>query len=70
LIRQARNEVDMGALIGLIAIVAAAFMFWRLLPRNGRPHPLCNTWMEPYAVVGVMCCAAVGFGLIATWSAG
>jgi hypothetical protein len=56
----------MGALVGLAIIVAAALLFWRLLPRNGKLHPITRTWMGPYAVIAVMCAMSVGFGLIAT----
>jgi hypothetical protein len=56
----------MQSVVGLLIIVVAGLVFWRLLPRNGKVHPLCGTWMEPYAIIAVMCIASVGFGLIAT----
>jgi hypothetical protein len=56
----------MQAIIGLLIILVAGLLFWRLLPRNGKLHAVCDTWMEPYAIVAVMCAASIGFGLIAT----
>jgi hypothetical protein len=58
----------MRALVGLVVLIAAGLLLWRLLPRKGELHSICNTWAEPYALVGVICAASVGIGLIATWA--
>ena len=56
----------MRIVVGLIVVVATGFLFWRLLPRDGKPHSICGTWLEPYAVVGMLCAVSVGLGIIAS----
>ena len=58
----------MNALIGLAIFVVTLFLFWRTLPKNGKPHRLVGTEWEPYFVILFVGGAALGIGLVAVWT--
>lgn len=58
----------MNALIGLGILVATAFLFWRVLPRDGKVHFLVGTEWEPYFAILFVGAAALGVGMIALWT--
>ena len=41
----------MDALIGAGVLGLTALLFWRILPRNGKVHPLVGTPWEPYVAL-------------------
>lgn len=58
----------MGALAGAGIVCLTGFLFWRILPRNGRVHPLVGTEWEPYFAILFVGGAALGVGLMAVWA--
>jgi len=57
----------MHALIGVAILVATGYLFWRILPKNGKVHRLVGTEWEPYFVIAFVSAAALGIGMIALW---
>lgn len=57
----------MTALIGAGIFGLTAFLFWRVLPRDGRIHPLVGTQWEPYFAILFVGGAALGVGMVAAW---
>ena len=57
----------MDALFGAGIIGATAFLFWRILPRDGKAHYLVGTQWEPYFAILFVGGAAVGIGMVAVW---
>jgi hypothetical protein len=58
----------MTALIGLGILVVTLLLFWRTLPRNGKPHALVGTEWEPYFVILFVGGAALGIGMMTVWT--
>ena len=58
----------MGALAGAGILGATALLFWRVLPRNGKIHPLVGTQWEPYFAILFVGGAALGIGMMAVWA--
>ncbi|MCZ7656824.1 MAG: hypothetical protein M5U07_02720 [Xanthobacteraceae bacterium] len=52
-------------IIGLLSLGGTALLFWHLLPRNGRTHPITNTIWEPLAGVAVTAGTSFGVTLMA-----
>jgi hypothetical protein len=49
-------------LLGLLLLVAAFAVFWRVRPREGKPHPLVTApWLE--STIPVTITAAFVFGI-------
>jgi hypothetical protein len=57
----------MNALIGIAILALTGYLFWRVLPKNGKLHPLVGTEWEPYFVIVFVGAAALGVGMIALW---
>jgi hypothetical protein len=58
----------MHALIGLGILSVTAFLFWKILPRDGKVHRLVGTEWEPYFAISFVGAAALGIGMIALWA--
>ena len=58
----------MTALIGAAILAVTLFLFWRVLPRNGKLHPLVGTEWEPYFVILFVGGTALGIGMVAVWT--
>ena len=48
-------------LVGVLMIVVAGYLFWFLLPIDGKVNPRLSDFTEPYAVIVVIGLAAFGF---------
>jgi hypothetical protein len=53
---------------GVAVLVITAATLWYCLPRNGKPHRLVGTELEPYVPVALVCGVALGGSLILSWT--
>lgn len=58
----------MEALIGGFIFLLTALMFWRILPRNGKVHPLVGTRWEPSLAILFVGGFGAGFGMLVVWA--
>lgn len=58
----------MGVLIGGGIFVLTALLFWRILPRNGKVHPLVGTRWEPYVALLIVGGGGLGLGMGLIWT--
>ena len=54
-------------LVGLVVLVASAFLFRLALPQDGKTRWFIGTIWEPYIVVALILASVVSAGLVA-WS--
>jgi hypothetical protein len=59
--------VKMTVLIGLGILALTLFLFWRVLPRNGKVHFLVGTEWEPYFAILFLLGGGLGVGLVVGW---
>ena len=58
----------MDALIGGGMFGLTTLLFWRILPRNGKVHPLVGTRWEPYIALLFVGGFGAGVGMIMVWA--
>ena len=58
----------MDALIGAGVLGLTALLFWRILPRNGKVHPLVGTPWEPYVALLFVGGFGAGAGMLVVWA--
>lgn len=58
----------MDALIGGVIFLLTALMFWRILPRNGKVHPLVGTRWEPYVALLFVGGFGAAAGMLVVWA--
>ena len=58
----------MDGLIGAGIFGLTALLFWQILPRNGKVHPLIGTPWEPYVALLFVGGFGAGVGMIFVWA--
>ena len=58
----------MDALIGAGVFGLTVLLFWQILPRNGKVHPLIGTQWEPYVALLFVAGFGAGVGMIVVWA--
>jgi hypothetical protein len=51
-------------LAGLAVLVVTVFLFWKLLPQEGRAHRLVQSIWGPYVGVSITSGLAIGFTMV------